>query len=94
MLLFTVIMLIVWVGLLLLTHFKVPIQRRSIPRWIATGGLLLASAQVLGQIASQQHWTVHHSALGVARLVLDVAGLACATTAAVSAWRRTRRQRA
>jgi hypothetical protein len=92
--LFTAIMLVFWVGLLLLTHYKVPAERRSIPLWIATGCLLVASQQLIGQIASQRHWTAHHSALGVAEVVLDVAGVVCCTTAAVSAWRRTRRQRA
>jgi hypothetical protein len=92
--LFAVIMLIVWIGLLLLTHYKVPVERRLVAMWIARGGLLLASGQLLVQIASQRHWTLHHSALGVAGLLLSVAGVVCSANAAVSAWSRTHRQRA
>ncbi len=92
--LFSVIMLMVWVGILLTTRYKVPAQRRSIPTWIATGGLLVASQLFLLQIASQQHWTVHHSVLGVAWFLLAIAGAVCFVTATVLAWRRIRRQRA
>ena len=94
MFVFAVIMLIFWVGLLFLTHYRVPAQRRSIPMWMARGGLLLGSQQLLLQIASRQHWTLHYSVLGVAWFVLAVAGLVCSCTAAVLAYGRARRQRA
>ena len=94
MFLFAVIMPVFWVGFLFLTLSQVPARRRSILMWMARGGLLLALQQLLLQIASRQHWTLHFNLLGVAWFVLIVAGLACYSWALTSAWRQTRRQRA
>jgi hypothetical protein len=61
-------------------------------RWLAVGGVLLAAQGLLTQTAMEHHWTLHHSALGVAVFLLPVAGLACI---AVSLWRlQAHRQRA
>jgi drug/metabolite transporter (DMT)-like permease len=79
---------IVWVGLLLLSHYRVRAERRPGSRWIAAGGLLLASGFLLVQIASRRHWTFHHSAVGVAGLLLDLAALACIAMAFMSLLRR------
>jgi hypothetical protein len=88
MFLFAVVSVIVWVGLLLLSRSRLRVERRTVASWIATGGLLLASQQLLVQVASRQHWTLHHTVLGVVGFVLPVAGLVCFAVAAFSLWRR------
>ena len=81
------ISLVLWVGLLLTAQLRMPIERRSVTRWIALAWVLIESGVVLSMIASQRHWTLHHSALGAIAFLLPVAGLACVAMVAVS-WRR------
>lgn len=85
--LFAIVGVICWAGLLLTTRRRAPFQLRPVYRWIGTGGLLVACGILLAEIASQRHWTLHHSALGVAVFLLPAAGLACLGMAAVT-WRR------
>jgi hypothetical protein len=87
--------LVGFLGVLVLTHFKTPVDRRPVVRWLVTGGMLPALSNLLEQIASQQGWTLHYSALGAAVLLLDLAGLACLAKAIFSLWRwrRAGRQR-
>jgi hypothetical protein len=86
--LFATVGLIGWpVVLLLPVRRRVPVRLRSVIRWIALAQVLIQSGVVLSTTASQHHWTLHHSALGVIALLLPVAGLACLAMAAVS-WRR------
>lgn len=87
MLLFWVIMATFWVGTLALIPYLVPAERRSLPIWVAAGGLLVASGNLLVQIASQRHWT-----LGVIGVLLPVAGVFCTATGTYSVWRRRRRR--
>jgi hypothetical protein len=76
-------------SLLVLTHYKTPVERRPVVRWIASAGMLLGSSSLLEQIASQQGWSLH-SALGAALLLLDLASLACVAKAMFSMWRLQR----
>jgi hypothetical protein len=78
------------VGLLVWTHYKTPVERRPVVRWAASGVLLFASSGLLGQVASQLDWTLHHSAVGAAVLLLDLAFLACLAKAMFSMWRLQR----
>jgi len=82
-------------GVLVLTRYKTPVDRRPVVRWVASGGMLLGLSSLLGQIAGQHGWTLHHSALGAAVLLLALASLACNAKAmfSLSRWRRPRRQR-
>lgn len=76
-----------WAGLLVGAQLKAPVQLRPVARWVGTGGLLVICGVLLSEIAIQQHWTLHHSALGVAAFLLPVSGLACLGIAAIT-WRR------
>ena len=87
------ISIVVWAGFLLTAQFRAPIELRSATRWIAMGGLLLESGLMLSTIASQRHWTLRHTALGVIGFLLPVAALACLAMAAASWRRRTSRRR-
>jgi hypothetical protein len=84
---------IVFAGLLVWTHYKTPVERRPFVRWGVSGGLLFASSNLLGQVASQLNWTLHHSAVGAAVLLLDLAFLACLAKTMFSLWRWRRRAR-
>jgi fermentation-respiration switch protein FrsA (DUF1100 family) len=80
-------------GILVWPHHKAPVDRRRVLRWVASGGLLFSSSNLLSQIASQQDWTLHHSALGAAVLLMDLAVLPCLAKALFSLWRWRRRAR-
>jgi hypothetical protein len=79
--------LVGWVGFLVMAQFRAPTQLRSFIRWIAIAWLLIEAGVVLSMIASQRHWTLHHTALGVIGFLLPVLALACLAMGAVS-WRR------
>jgi hypothetical protein len=93
LILMVAIYLTVWVVALLLSHYKVPAELRSVARWMAAGGLLFAATSLLSQIASQEHWTPHSSALGGVDFLLPVAGAVCCAVAAFSALRLPARRR-
>ena len=83
-----------WVGFLVMARFRAPVQRRLAFRWIGIAGVLVESGIVLSMIASQRHWTLHHTALGVIGFLLPVGALASLARAAI-AWRhRPDRRRA
>ena len=90
--LIAIVGVISWAGFLISAQLKAPVQLRPVTRWIATGGLLVMCGVLLSEIANQQRWTLHHSALGVAAFLLPVSGLACLGMGAVT-WRRRHRRR-
>jgi protein-S-isoprenylcysteine O-methyltransferase Ste14 len=85
--LIAIVGVISWAGFLVATRRKAPAQLRPVTRWVATSGLLVTCGVLLAEIANQQRWTLHRSALGVAVFLLPVSGLACLAIAAVT-WRR------
>jgi hypothetical protein len=92
-LILAVITFIGFAGLRVLAHYKTPAERRPFVNWLISGGLLYASSSLLAQVASQLDWTLHHSAVGAAVLLLDLAALACLAKAMLSLWRLRRRAR-
>jgi hypothetical protein len=94
LILIAAVALIAWAGLLLAAQVRVHMQLRSVIRWIAMAWLLVESGVLLSMIASQRHWTLHHTTLGAIAFLLPVAGLPCVVMAAVSWRRRTAQRRA
>jgi hypothetical protein len=81
--------LVGWAAFLSLARRKAPPRYRRLAVWVGAAWLCLESGVLLSTVAQQRHWTLHHSVLGVAALLLPVAGMACVAIAAL-AWRQAR----
>jgi hypothetical protein len=92
--LIAIIGVISWTGFLVVLRLKAPAELRPVAGWVATAGLLVTGGVSLAELADQQHWTLHHSALGVAAFLLPVSGLACLGMAAATWHRRGGRRSA
>jgi hypothetical protein len=83
---------ICWPALLLRARRIAPVRLRPVVSWLSTGTFLFLCDGLVSTLAIQLHWTLHHSAVGVAAFLLPVGTLACLGIGAVTGWRRRFRQ--